>query len=66
MAMNHVKSLELQGLSITAVIDSVKPKVITAWSKTVNALPGLLFNFTRKGLQQQLATAANLNRWGKI
>ena len=65
-ALNHVTSLELQGLCIKAAIDNIKSSTITAWSKTINSLPTVLFKFTRKGLQQQLPTSSNLSRWGKI
>ena len=64
-ALEHVSSLQLQGLSITSVIDNIKSSTILAWSKTIQSLSTVLFCFTRKGLQQQLATMTNLSRWGK-
>jgi hypothetical protein len=38
---------------------------IVGWNRAVDKLPGFLFNFVRKGMQQQLPTLANLFRWGR-
>jgi hypothetical protein len=64
-AVQHIRTLQLQGASITSVIENIKSSTISTWSKCVQSLPAPLFNFTRKGLQQQLATLSNLCRWGK-
>jgi len=64
-SLNHVSSLSVQGILVTAIIDVIKPSNIARWSTEVNNLPSTLFCFARKALQQQLATNANLHRWGK-
>ena len=61
----HVKGLQLQGFSITAVIDNVCKKQITLWSKYLETVPSQLFIFVRKAIVNQLPTRANLKRWGK-
>src|SRR5260221_1772544 len=65
-ALKHVSELKLQGIMILAVIDNIKSQRIAAWSEEVQKMPAVLFNFVRKGLQQQLATLSNLCRWGKM
>ena len=65
-ALRHINTLHLQGLSISTVIENVKSTTISLWAKTIESLPSPLFCFVRKGLQQQLATASNLRRWGKV
>ena len=64
-ALNHVKTLSLQGLSVNAAIDYLKPSRISAWAASVNLLSMTLFCFVRKGMLQQLPTFSNLYRWGK-
>jgi len=64
-SLGHVKTLTIQGMAISSIVDSMKPSQIAAWTTEVNKLPATLFNFTRKALQQQLPTKANLHRWGK-
>ena len=63
--MSHIRSLVVQGASVTTVIDVLKPRQIAAWSSEINLLPTPLFNFSRKALQQQLPSKANLQWWGK-
>jgi len=58
----HVKTLTIQGMAISSIVNSMKPSQITAWTAEVNRLPATLLNFARKALQQQLPTKANLHR----
>ncbi|HMK58473.1 MAG TPA: reverse transcriptase domain-containing protein, partial [Nitrososphaeraceae archaeon] len=64
-AFGHVSLLQVQGLLISSIITHLKKSEITRWSKTVLKLPESLFKFARRALQQQLATATNLKRWGR-
>jgi len=64
-ALEHIRGLQLQGASITSVIDNMPTKSITDWSKITTQLPSLMFKFARKAIMNQLATNANLKRWGK-
>ena len=64
-AESHLFALGCQG-AITKIVSEIVPSnFITDWSTTVNNLPGFLFNFVRKAMQQQLPTLSNLVRWGK-
>jgi hypothetical protein len=65
LAFSHVKSLPVQGVVIKSITDNLTANQISAWSKEINDLPAVLYNFTRKALVQQLATNGNLRRWGK-
>jgi hypothetical protein len=64
-SFNHVLFLPVQGASIKPITDNLTSNEISAWSKEINKLPALLYNFIRKSLMQQLATNGNLRRWGK-
>lgn len=64
-ALGHVHSLTVQGASISSILNSLNASSILCWSKTVNQLPTTLMCFTRKALQQQLPTFANLFKWKK-
>ena len=64
-ALQHVTSLQLQGRCIASVIENVKAATIAIWTKTVSSLSASLFNFTRKALQQQLATNFKQGSMGK-
>ena len=64
-AVRHVAGLPYQGKSTKVVTENLPVKIITTWSKMTNSLPGFLFNFTRKAIQSQLPTLANLARWGR-
>ena len=59
----HIDSLESQGIVARSVRESIPTKNITAWSTHTEKLPDHLFRFSRRALQQQLPTAANLTRW---
>jgi hypothetical protein len=64
-AENHLFGLSYQG-SITKIItENIPGNYVNDWTNTINKLPGFLFNFTRKAMQQQLPTLTNLVRWGK-
>lgn len=65
-ALDHVKTLSVQGVLVNCIIENLSPSQISKWVKEVELLSATLFCFIRKALQQQLATAANLHRWGKI
>jgi len=62
---SHVQALKTQGSSLTVMLQCLSKDTIRNWSSHLTSLPGPLFKFARKALQQQLPTAANLNRWGK-
>lgn len=64
-SLNHVNRLEVQGPSITAINSELKKQEIKRWSNFTRTLPESSFKFVRKALQQQLATAANMKRWGR-
>ena len=65
-ALEHVKNLTVQGYLVTAIINFLPPSQISKWVKEAELLSTSLFCFARKALQQQLPTAANLQRWGKL
>ena len=65
-ALDHVQSLSIQGLSVSAIIDSLSASSINRWSSIVSTLPSALACFVRKALQQQLPTFANLQRWNRV
>jgi len=64
-AVLHMTGLSYQGKSIKVVTKNLAASTISNWSKMTNSLPGFLFNFTRKAIQSQLPTLANLVRWGR-
>ena len=64
-SFSHIISLKSQGKVIAAINEHLNRSAITRWTKEINKLAGMLFNFARKALIQQLPTAANLFRWGK-
>lgn len=66
LAFGHVIALPMQGVSIKSITENLTANQISAWSKEINNLPAVLFNFVRKSLMQQLATNGNLRRWGRI
>jgi hypothetical protein len=61
----HLTGLPYQGKSVKIVTENLPVITINSWSKMINSLPGFLFNFTRKAIQSQLPTLANLVRWGR-
>ena len=61
----HINSLQLQGVLIRCVTDSLSKASIRKWSSQLSNVATPVFRFVRKALQQQLPTAANLVRWGK-
>ena len=65
-ATSHVQSLKLQGAMFKSVTESLSKFAIAVWSTQMERVTTPMFLFVRKALQQQLATAANLVRWGRI
>jgi hypothetical protein len=65
VAMKHIETIELQGRSISSIIDNINKAKICQWSNSLQLLPATLFCFVRKALIQQLPTMSNLYRWGK-
>jgi hypothetical protein len=65
-ASNHLLGLSYQGKSLKCVIEQISTKNISLWSTILDSTSACLFNFARKAVQQQLATAANLARWNRI
>ena len=65
-AQTHLFSLNIQGLIVKSVTESISRQNITDWSSSVETMPQYIFNFARKALIQQLPTASNLHRWKKI
>ena len=63
--MLHLTGLPYQGKSIKILTENLPKNIIADWTKITYFLPGFLFNFTRKALQSQLPTLANLVRWGR-
>jgi hypothetical protein len=63
IASDHFLGLSYQGLVPKSVVETVSPKSINQWSKTLDSVPTCIFNFARKALQSQLPTNANLVRW---
>src|SRR6218665_77191 len=57
--------LECQGILSKTVVESVKKANIITWSNTLTIMPEPVYNFARKAMQQQLPTAATLERWKK-
>ncbi|MDW0252306.1 MAG: reverse transcriptase domain-containing protein, partial [Nitrososphaeraceae archaeon] len=64
-AEDHLIALGYQGAITKIVIETISSNYISDWTKTLTNLPGFLYNFTRKAMQQQLPTLSNLVRWGK-
>ena len=62
----HISSLKLQGKSFIEIQKALPQKSISNWNSFLESVPDHLFTFTRKAMQQQLPTAANLFRWSKI
>jgi hypothetical protein len=62
----HVNSLQIQGKLISAINAEFNKSEINQWTSNLEKLAAPIFKFARKALQQQLPTAANLQRWGKI
>ena len=62
-SLNHIESLVLQGPSISSINSTLKKAEIKRWSNLSLSLPDSTFKFVRKALQNQLATAANMQRW---
>ena len=65
-SFKHVETLTIQGTLITEINKALPASQITKWSKAIQLLTATLFQFSRKALQQQLPTSANLLRWGKV
>jgi len=63
--MNHFLSLKKQSRIISSVMDSISSRQISNWSDSVQFLPGYIFNFVIKAVQQQLPTFSNLHLWGR-
>jgi hypothetical protein len=64
-SLKHVETLTIQGTLITEINKALPTSQITKWSNAIKLLTTTLFQFSRKALQQQLPTSANLLRWGK-
>lgn len=64
-ALDHVKSLVVQGSLVNAINEEIDNREVKRWSTCTLALSESCFKFARKALQQQLATAANMVRWGR-
>ncbi len=64
-SLSHVNNLEIQGPSISAINTELKKQEIKRWSNFTATLPESIFKFVRKALQNQLATASNMKRWGR-
>ncbi|MFI5407014.1 MAG: hypothetical protein ACHQ1D_10950 [Nitrososphaerales archaeon] len=64
-AINHFSGLESQGRIAKTVSECIPGPQINMWSQVLNQLPGHIFNFTRKAVQSQLPTFANLHRWNR-
>ena len=63
---SHIFALESQGLCAKTINATLTKSNILAWSSCVDSLPEEFFKFARKAFQQQLPTASNLARWGRI
>ena len=63
--LDHVDTLTVQGPLISSINSVLKKSEISRWSQITNKLPEASFKFVRKGVQQQLATASNLMKWGR-
>ena len=63
---NHLSTLKIQGSLQKTISTNFTKSYIQTWSNFLDKLPETFFKFVRKALQQQLPTAANLFRWGKI
>ena len=64
-AVDHFLGLESQGQIAKTVSELIPAKQIANWSKTLNLLPGHIYNFARKAIQSQLPTFSNLQKWGR-
>ena len=64
-SLAHVNSLEIQGTLVSSINSCLSSQEISRWSKYTLTLLESSFKFVRKALQQQLATAANMKRWGR-
>jgi hypothetical protein len=64
-ASNHFIGLKVQGAIAKSISGLITSSQIAVWNSCVEKLAGYLFNFTRKGIQAQLATMDNLHRWGR-
>jgi len=62
----HIQSLQLQGALIKCVTKSLSKTAIKKWSSQLSNVTIPIYKFVRKALQQQLPTASNLVRWGKL
>jgi hypothetical protein len=59
-SLNHIQNLQVQGSAIMAVTAALNKSEITRWSNCTSTLSDQHFNFARRTLQQQLATANNM------
>src|SRR6267154_1056399 len=64
-SLNHINRLKIQSPSITTINTELKKQEIKRWSNFTLTLPESVFKFIRKAIQQQLATASNMKRWGR-
>ena len=64
--LEHVNSLQIQGKLISAINAEFNKTEINQWISNLEKLAAPIFKFARNALQQQLPTAANLQRWGNI
>ena len=64
--MDHITSLNIQGRLITSIVQILSKASIAHWAREIEKLPASIFIFVRKALQQQLPTASNLVKWGKL
>ena len=66
VAYNHVSSLTVQGALVTSINTYLSKSEISRWCNVLTTTSDTLFRFARKALMQQLPTAANLKRWGRV
>jgi hypothetical protein len=62
-SLSHISSLIIQGPLISCINSVLDKWEIKRWSSLSMSLPDSSLKFVRKALQQQLATAANMQRW---
>ena len=64
-ALEHISNLIVQGGAFSSINSELNSREIGRWSRLTTSLPDFSFKFVRKAIQQQLATAANMVKWGR-
>jgi hypothetical protein len=64
VSVSHFLGLSSQGQISKIICDTIFPKEIENWKKSIEQLPSFAHNFVRKAMTNQLPTLKNLKLWG--